>query len=124
MKASQKAGMTYSQAMDAWTLAHGDPLWHVPPRPFLEPALDANKAKLALQQKKILLAACDGKPVEVEIQKLGMLGQNIVKAWFTDPRKAWPENAPATIKKKGSDRPNIDTGALRNAITYVVRGTK
>jgi hypothetical protein len=49
-----------------------------------------------------------------------MLGQNIVRAWFVDPKNGWPENSPITIAAKGSDKPLIDTGELRKAITYVV----
>jgi hypothetical protein len=32
-------------------------------------------------------------------------------------------NKPATIARKGSDRPLIDTAQLLNSITYVVRKT-
>ncbi len=29
-------------------------------------------------------------------------------------------NAPGTVQRKGSDRPLIDTGALRQAVSYVI----
>ncbi len=32
-----------------------------------------------------------------------------------------PANSPVTIARKGSSRPLIDTGAMRQAITYVIR---
>src|SRR5690554_5758263 len=41
MDADMQTGSTYSEAFDAYVMEHGDPLWHAPPRPFLEPAIDA-----------------------------------------------------------------------------------
>lgn len=123
MAEAQKQGATYSQARDAYLMEHGDPMWHIPPRPFLQPSIEANIDKLTSQQTKIVKAALDGKPAaaKIEMQKLGLLAQSIVKGWFTDPRNGWAPNAPATIQAKGSDRPNIDSGQMRNSITYVVR---
>lgn len=123
IKDAQKAGSSYSQALGAYMLEHGDPLWQIPPRPFLEPAFKANADKLRVQQLKIIKAALEGSPekMSIEVQKLGLLGQSIVKAWFVDPRNGWAPNAPSTIAAKGSDKPLIDTGELRNSISYVVR---
>ena len=33
-------------------------------------------------------------------------------------------NAPATVKRKGSSQPLIDTGNLRKSITFVIRDDK
>jgi hypothetical protein len=124
MENMQASGASYSAAYQAYLLHHGNPLWHSPPRPFLEPAIKANIEKIAKYQALVIRAALAGDKTEMGAasQRLGMLGQNFVKGWFTDPRNEWPENAPATIQAKGSDRPNIDTSQVRNAITYVIRG--
>ena len=118
-----QAGSTYSDAVAAYIAANGDPILNIPPRPFLEPSIDAEKEKIAVQQTKVLTAALNGKvsQARTEATKLGLLGQNIVKSWFTDPRNNWTPNAPSTIKRKGSDKPLIDTGALRNSISYAVK---
>ena len=110
-------------AMQAYFMSKGDPYWHVPARPFLEPAIEANKEVLAKQQMKILKAALAGNmdQAEIEADKLGILASNYVKEWFTDPRNGWPPNHPLIVAIKGSDKPLIDTGALRAAITYVLR---
>ncbi len=110
-------------ALDGYLMERGDPLWQIPPRPFLEPAIKANLDRIAAQQTKVIRAALAGEneKARVEIVKLGLLGQNIIKAWFVDPRNNWAPNAASTIARKKSDRPMIDTGALRNSITYVVR---
>jgi hypothetical protein len=110
-------------AMQAYFMEKGDPYWHVPARPFLEPALKANKDALLKQQDNILKAALNGDyaKAEIEAEKLGILASNFVREWFTDPRNGWAENHPLIVALKGSARPLIDTGALRQAVTYVLR---
>lgn len=117
----QDGGSSYPDAVAAYIASHGDPAFAIPPRPFLQPSIEANQDLIAKQQSKIIQTALN-KPqnTELEIRKLGMLGQNLARGWFTDPRNGWPPNAPSTVARKGSDRPNIDTGQLRRAITYVV----
>lgn len=123
MDNSMKAGMKYSDAFQLYIQSHGSPLWHSPPRPVLEPAIEANKDKIAREFKKIYEAAAraDSEGMERAIVRTGIAAQNVCRGWFTDPRNNWPPNAPSTIVMKGSERPLIDTGSLRKAITYVVR---
>lgn len=119
----------YSQAFAAYIAANGSPLWKVPPRPIIEPAVenDKNLELIAEQMKELLKAYIDNSGREQqELQKLGMLGQNIIRDWFDNPANNWPPNAPATIeakKRKGSTepRPLIDTAQLRKSMTYVIR---
>ena len=107
----------------AYIHSHGAAMHNIPPRPFLEPAIEANINPIIEIQKKGLQGALAFKPNEIKsaMKALGLFGQSAVKDWFTDPRNNWAPNAPATIHRKGSDRPLIDTGQLRNAITYVIR---
>lgn len=96
----------------------------VPPRPVIEPAIEAkdNRAVIVEELKGAAVAALDGKPGEVtrRLKRAGMEGQNRSRAWFTDPRNHWAPNAPSTIRRKGSDRPNIDTSQMRKAIISIV----
>lgn len=113
------------QAFQAYLYGKGDPMWHVPPRPFLEPALEApdNKEKMIQQQAEMIRAALSGKPERVRVQanRLGIIGRDAVKKWFVDPRNKWAPNHPFIVRMKGSDKPLIDTGQLRNSIHYVIR---
>lgn len=111
------------KALDAYIHAKGSPYWNIPARPFLEPAMEANKVPIADMYGKIIKAALDGKAalMKMESQKLGLYSQRVVKDWFTDPRNGWAPNHPLIAKLKGSDKPLIDTGQLRNSITYVIR---
>ena len=123
MDQNMARGLKYSAAFSLYIQSHGSPLWHSPPRPVIEPALAANKVRIAAEFKKIYqaTASADGDGVERAITRTGLLAQNVCQEWFDDPRNNWPANSPVTIAKKKSDKPLIDTGAMRKAITYVVR---
>lgn len=52
---------------------------------------------------------------------LGVIAQNIITDSFKNLGDGnWIPNAPATIKRKGSSQPLIDTGRLRKSITYEI----
>lgn len=111
----------YSQAHELYVHEHGSPLWHSPPRPVLEPAMENNKEKIAELMKDAANVALDGENVTPALNEVGMQGQNIARDWFTDPRNKWAPNSEDTIKRKGSDKPLIDSGEMRKAITYVIK---
>ena len=116
----------YGVALQMYIHSHGSPLHSIPARPIIEPAIEAEDNKEAIA-KELGLAAksvLDKKPgkAKIHLKRAGMTGRNAAVEWFTDPRNNWPPNAPSTIKEKGSERPLIDTGALRASITYVVKG--
>lgn len=148
---SSRKGKGPNNAELAYIHSNGSPKMSIPARPFLEPAIEANKEAIAKQQAKIIQDALAGKTdmMLIDVKKLGLFTQNAIKAWFTDPRNNWPPNSPATAMRKiakkykskkrraqaleewfqsvqveGMDptvRPLIDTSQLRNAITYVIR---
>jgi hypothetical protein len=59
---------------------------------------------------------------------MGLIGTqavNIVKGAFTSRGYgSWPDISPSTKDAKGSSQVLIDTGTLRNSITYIVRGAE
>lgn len=117
-------GASYEAATAAYLHTHGSYLYQIPPRPIIQPAIEAkgNKELIQEQLKLAAKAALDSKPaqVRVHLRLAGMIGQNVVRAWFTDPRNNWAPNAPSTIARKHSARPLIDTGDLRKSMTYVL----
>lgn len=126
MQPAMESGKPYSKAYEMYIQSHGSPLWQSPPRPIIEPAIEKNKEDIADKLKPAMQAALSGDSQGAQdgLEKAGMFAANKVKAYFVDPGNGWPANSPATIKAKGSDRPMIDTGALRQAITYVVGDKK
>ena len=103
----------------------GSPLRHQPARPVLEPAVaaDGNRQPIERELAASVKASLEGNH-EVATKKMkraALAGQNAARSWFTDSRNNWAPNAPGTIRAKGSDRPGIDTGAMRAAVIGVVR---
>lgn len=123
MQQSIEHGTTYSKAHSLYIQTHGSPLWHVPPRPVLEPAIEANKDKIARELKKVITAGIknDKTGVKAGLHRAGLVAENAAKRWFENPMNGWPPNSPVTAAKKGSSIPLVDTGELRKAITHVIR---
>lgn len=113
-------GMAYSAAYELYIHEHGSPLWRIPPRPVLEPAISHNKEMIAKQLKQASISALGESDPTDDLHKAGMAAVNAAKNWFYNPENRWPPNSEETVKQKGSDRPLVDTGQLRNSITYVV----
>lgn len=103
----------------------GSPLKGIPARPVIEPAIvaDGNKQPITAELGAAAKATLDGDAAgaTTHLKRAGMAGQRVSQKWFTDPRNNWAPNAPSTIAAKGSDKPLIDQGALRAALTYVVK---
>ena len=106
--------------------SHGSPLWQVPPRPVIEPAIKDAHKQIAKRIGKAAHAAIDGNDAEMEhwIDSAGMYGEKASMKWFENPKNNWPPNAPSTIRKKNSNVPLIDTGELRKSIHHVMRRVK
>ena len=98
----------------------GAPSRGIPQRDPLRPPLIANAQRysdlLAIGLKNALANDTDPKLV---YEKIGIVATNDVKDYFiTGNFKALSEK---TIKAKGSSKPLVDTGELRNSISYEVR---
>ena len=118
-----RKGDLINNASLLFVLSKGSPLNNIPPAPVLEPSIEANQKLITPHLAAAADAVLDQNPngALLELQRAGTVAANGAKRWFTDPRNNWPPNAPSTIARKGSDRRNVDTGALRRAITSVVR---
>ena len=100
----------------------GSPIRGIPARPVIEPSIVANGAAIS---RELLLAAhatLHDEPAAATdfLKRAGLAAQVGAQKFFTDANNGLTPNAASTIKAKGSDRPLIDTGALRAAITFVV----
>lgn len=108
-----------------YIFSKGSPVRGQPARPVLEPAIAAtgNKEAIAYELAQASKATLAGNTAEAtrRIRKAGIAGENAAKAWFTDGRNGWAPNTQSTIDKKGSDKPGINIGAMRNAITSVTK---
>jgi len=64
----------------------------------------------------------DGLPIDQILEQIGVVAVAAVQGYMTELNA--PPNAPSTIAKKGSSNPLIDTGALRQSITYKIENGK
>jgi hypothetical protein len=99
----------------------GSPANNIPARPFLIPGVTRIEQQAAVLLRKGAEHSLDtGASAVPSLDAAGQLAENSVKRWFTDPANGWAPNTPSTIRKKGSNRPLIDTGELRRSVTHVV----
>lgn len=90
----------------------------MPQRSFLRSAFDENKPMLNRMGDNIVNGAIKGMSTETALNQLGNVVQGMVQKKIVDGPFA--PNSPATIKRKKSSRPLIDTGRLRQSIRYVI----
>lgn len=65
----------------------------------------------------------NGTDAEVALSRVGVKGMNICKGAFRERGYGeWKDLSDATKKAKGSDAPLVDTGVLRNSITWSLEG--
>lgn len=124
-KTTQRRKQAINNASLLYIHTHGSPGRNIPARPVIEPAIaaDGNRQIIATELADAAKAHLQGDDTQTQnhLDRAGIAGTNASKSWFTDARNNWAPNAPSTIKRKGSDRPLIDTGTLRRSLTYVVR---
>ncbi len=91
----------------------------VPERSFVRAYVDENGSLLREDIRKLALLVVKGKKTTEEA--LETLGLKVVGGMQKRISKGIPPpNAPATIRRKGSSKPLIDTGQLRSSITHRV----
>jgi hypothetical protein len=82
----------------------GSPIRNQPPRPVLEPAIEAdgNRQAIAAELAAATKATMDGETGEAtrRLKRAGVVGANAARGWFTDVRNGWAQNAPSTIRAK------------------------
>ena len=103
----------------------GVPSHNIPPRPVLRPAINDPTTKMqieTLMKDAARAALVEGKHdvCAQNFERAGMIGRDACKRWISDGGHLAP-NAPATIEKKGSSKPLVDTGSMLGSITYAVR---
>lgn len=145
---AMRPGDDISNAEIAYINEHGDPASRIPPRPFMEPGLQRCRDKVSTVMAAGVQQLAQGGSLRPAAERVGLICQASIRGVFTD--NDWKPLSPRTImaraqrtvsKRKGfadksaraqqgmlqrelarraGDRPLIDTGALRQSITYVV----
>lgn len=91
---------------------------HIPSRPFVRIASDEHGDEWQTLAEKGLTAITEGRMSRKQVLDLvGIRAKADVQKVFGDKTKLRP-NAPATVARKGSSAPLIDSGRLRASINY------
>ena len=92
----------------------------IPERPFMRGSVSKNKGKYKKQMTAAAKAITNGGlTMELAMDQLGAVAAGDIQAEIVALQD--PPNAPSTIAKKGSSNPLIDTGAMRQSVTWKVR---
>lgn len=119
-----RSGAPINNATLAYIHEFGSPARNIPARPFLHPTINRLRDQAVAMLRQAADYQMDHKPGDAlnQLEALGTLAVAAVKNNIVaggDPRFA--PLAAATIARKGSTSPLIDTGQLLNSITYVIR---
>lgn len=118
-----------SNALIGYVQENGMPDKNVPARPFLVPGVASQKDRIADELMKAGELALEGdvSAVDKAMHLIGLVCQRAVQKKITDG--PYPPLAPGTIagrlrRGRTGTVPLIDTGQLRQSITYVVKDSK
>lgn len=92
---------------------------NMPSRPFLRKSVDENAGKINnfLQSTKADLLR--GVSAEQVLKEIGMFQKDLIQEKITEG--SYAPNAASTVKRKGSSKPLIDTGRMRQSVNYVIK---
>lgn len=90
-----------------------------PARPFMKQSFENHEDFLKNACERVNQTINSGGSMEQALNKLGVELKGLVQSEIVDGDFA--PNAEATIKRKKSDKPLIDTGTMRQSVNYVVR---
>ena len=91
----------------------------IPSRPFMRNSLRRNLKKYQRFIKTKLSGITLLRIQQTQVlRQLGLLAQGYIQTEIRILNR--PPNAPATIRRKGSSNPLIDTGEMRQAVTYEI----
>jgi phage gpG-like protein len=125
----REKGEPINNAILGYIHENGAPKANIPARPFLIPGVRNAKPKVIPHFKKATEAVLKGdlEGASRSLHAAGLIGQNEVRAVINSgPPPALSERTLAARRARGrtGDVPLIDTGQLRNSITYVLRTDK
>ena len=97
----------------------GGPEKNIPRRSFIRVPIENNiKEMTKLIENNHKLVSENAMSAKVALDRIGIKAQNTIKESFRN--NDWKPLKRATVKRKGSSRPLIDTGQLIGSISYIV----
>lgn len=91
----------------------------IPARPFFKQSYENHRSELQKVCSQAAKSVINGGPASKALDMIGSFTTGLVQEEIVNGN--FVPNAPSTIKRKGSDRPLIDTGKMRQGIHHVKR---
>lgn len=89
----------------------------IPPRPFITAAVFKHRSQIRHNLRALYRSILAGKTdARIGLQRLALYGVNIIQDQIASGMK--PANSPLTIKLKGSSKTLINTGRMRQSVTW------
>ena len=92
---------------------------NAPARPFIRNTVDNNQVKIQSQMKSSVNKLAQGATAGKVLNELGVFAKGLLQEEIK--YGDYVPNAPSTVEKKGSDKPLIDSGLLRQSANYVIK---
>lgn len=90
-----------------------------PARPFMRKSVDENASKISAMCQAQLKRLASGATAQEILQQLGVFQKWLIQEKIVSG--SFAANAASTIRKKKSDKPLIDTGRMRQSVSFVIR---
>lgn len=106
-------------AQIAYIMEKGSAVNNIPARPFMQQTRQRNEKRMMGLSRRLLKALSNGSTTAMDaIKKLGASYEGAMKRIFIEG--SFAPDAPATVRRKKSSRPLIDTSLLRQSIKFKV----
>lgn len=121
-RGGEAASLTYDEGASVLDVA----VWnqfgtkHIQARPFMDYGTEAMIADVKGEMEAVAEQA-NRREISADqaLRSIGVFGEKSIQEAITDGMYA--PNAPQTVKRKGSSKPLIDTGKMRQSVASVVR---
>lgn len=91
-----------------------------PARPFMRQSFENHEAELQAACEEANKVIANGGTAQQALQKIGVFTKGLVQQEIVDG--GFAPNAESTIAKKGSEKPLIDSGLMRESVNFVIKG--
>lgn len=92
----------------------------IPSRPFMRDSVDKHEGEIkAFIEGQFRLLVAGKTNAEGIMRAIGVFQKGLVQREIVDGE--FVPNAPATIRRKKSDKPLIDTGKMRQSVNFVIK---
>ena len=117
----QKGEATEEDGTDICDIAMWNELGtaNMPSRPFMRQSVDDNESKIKAFLKVKKMDLIFGKSLKSVLSEIGIFQKDLIQEKIK--KGDFAPNAPATVSKKKSNRPLIDTGRMRQSVSYVIK---